>query len=128
MSGVSANKEGQPAELIQLWRRSFDQWLEGWSALFEQTLTTPETAAAGGRALDSILNVEKPLRENTAEQMDKWLEFFNMPSRRDVLRLAAQVNDANARLDDLQVLIEDLSDQIAELTADRRRVAAGEKP
>ena len=62
--------------------------------------------------LDSVLNVEKPLRDQTATLMQFWLEFINMPSRQDVVRLATQLNDANARLDDLQELVESLQDQL----------------
>lgn len=108
---------GAPAaDPFQIWRRSMDQWMEGWAAFFDQTLTTPEAAAAGGRTLDAMLNVEKPLRERTAATMQYWLEIMNMPTRRDLVRVLAQLNDANARLDDLQVQIETLSDQIAALT------------
>jgi len=127
MAGMGAGRDAQPTDPFQLWRRSFDQWLEAWSAFFERTLTTPETAASSGRMLDTMLNIEKPLRENTAELMQDWLEFFNLPSRRDWLRLAAQLNDANARLDDLQEQLEDLTDQVAEQTAGSGRVAAGGK-
>jgi hypothetical protein len=127
LTGTGTSGGDQPADPFQLWRRAFDQWLDGWSAFYERTLTTPETAAMAGRTLDTMLNIEKPLRENTAELMQDWLEFFNLPSRRDWLRLAAQLNDANARLDDLQELIENLTDRIAEMTAEGRRMTVGEK-
>ena len=106
-----------PADPFQLWRRSADQWLEAWTALMEQTFQNPQTVALSGRTLDSLLNVEKPLRERTTNAMAYWLEFWNMPSRTDLLRLAAQVNDANARLDELQVQLEDLSDRVEALNA-----------
>ena len=105
-----------PGDPFQLWQQSFDQWLAGWGAFFDETLTTPEAAAAGGRVLDTILNIEKPTRERTATFMQYWLEFFNMPTRSDVIRLAVNVNDANARLDELQELVESLGDQVAELS------------
>src|SRR5438067_1049231 len=63
--------QGDP---FQMWQKSLDQWVAGWSAFFDQTLTTPETAAAGGRTLDQMLNIEKPLRERTAATMQLWLE------------------------------------------------------
>ncbi|MBI2760329.1 MAG: hypothetical protein HYX51_02745 [Chloroflexi bacterium] len=111
-TGTAAPAAGDP---LQIWRKSMDQWMEGWTAFFEQTLTTPETAAAGGRALDAMLNVEKPLRERTAAQMQYWLEIMNMPSRRDLVRVLTQLNETNTRLDELQVQIEELGDRIAEV-------------
>src|SRR3712207_6167882 len=101
-----------PADPFQLWRRGFDRWLAAWSAYFEQTLTTPAAARASGRLLDAALNVEKPLREQTATTMQYWLEFFNLPSRQDQLRSARQLNDLAARLDELQEQFEDVTDQL----------------
>ena len=108
--------DDQPAaDPFGLWRQSFDQWLAGWTAQTEQTLQTPEAAVAGGRLLDQILNIERPLRERATTTMQFWLEFCNMPTRADLLRLATNINDANARLDELQVQVEAIADQITEL-------------
>src|SRR3712207_8676605 len=99
LAGQPRSDDGTRTDPFALWQRSFDQWLSGWSALFEQTLSTPETAAAGGRMLDQILNIERPVRERTASTMQYWLQFLNMPSRNDLLRLSANLNDPNSRLD-----------------------------
>jgi hypothetical protein len=80
-------------------------------------LQTPEAAAISGRMLDAWLNIEKPLREQTAEAMEFWLGFFNLPSRSGLIDVAVQVNEANARLDELHDLVEALSDEVAELKA-----------
>jgi len=124
LAGQSRADGGAPADPFQLWRRSFDQWLGGWSAFLEGTLQTPQAAAASGRMLDTILNVEKPLREQTAAAMEYWLEFFNLPSRNDMIRVASQLNDANARLDELQDQVETLSDQVTALQRAARQPAA----
>lgn len=117
LSGASRTAGQQPPDPFQLWRRSLDQWLEGWTAYLEGLLQRPEAISASGRMLDSILNVEKPLRERTAAAMQFWLEFINMPSRKDLIRLAGNLNDANARLDELQDQIEALTDQIVQTPA-----------
>ena len=113
-TGQTRADDGTRRDPFALWQRSFDEWLSGWSALLEQTLSRPETAAASGRMLDQILNVERPVRERTASTMQYWLEFVNMPSRNDLLRLATNLNDANARLDSLQQQLEDPQDQVRE--------------
>ncbi|MER3420840.1 MAG: hypothetical protein C4290_10095 [Chloroflexota bacterium] len=122
LAGQSAQGEGAPADPIQLWNQALDRWIEGWSAFFEETLHTPEAAAASGRMLDALLNLEKPLRERTAATMQYWLEFLNMPSRQDLIRVLSQLNEVNARLDELLDRVEDLSDRLAAL--ERRRAAA----
>jgi hypothetical protein len=122
--GQGRRGDGTPADPFQLWQRAYDQWLEGWSVFFDQTLSTPEAAAASGRLLDAWLNIEKPLRERTAARMQYWLEFWNLPSRHDTIRLAAQLNDANLRLDELQVMVETLQDELRALAARGDRAAA----
>jgi hypothetical protein len=105
------------ADPFALWRRAVDQWLEGWTLFFDQTLSTPEAAAMGGRLLDARLNLEKPLREMTTQAMADWLEFVNMASFQEQIRAAKQLNDVNLRLDELRELVEALTDQVAVLTA-----------
>lgn len=126
--GLSFSPDGPPPDPFQLWRRSLDQWIEGWSAFFDRILSMPETVDASGRLLNAMLNVEKPLREQTTETMQQWLEFINMPSRRDLVRLGRQLNDANARLDELQEQVEALEDRVADSAAAQpdsgRRAAA----
>jgi hypothetical protein len=124
--GQPGRRDDAPPDAFLLWRRGFDRWLAGWSAYFEQTLTTPEAARASGRLLDAALNVEKPLREQTATTMQYWLEFFNLPSRQDQVRSARQLNDVSARLDELQVQFEDVTDQLLdrETSTARARAAA----
>ncbi len=122
LAGQPTSGEGPPADPIQLWNQALDRWIEGWSAFFEETLHTPEAAAAGGRMLDALLNVEKPLRERTAATMQYWLEFLNMPTRQDLIRVLSQLNEVNARLDELLERVEGLSDRLAAL--EQRRAAA----
>jgi hypothetical protein len=116
LGGAGAAEAPAPSP-VALWRRAVDQWLEGWSLFFDQTLSTPEAAAAGGRLLDARLNLEKPLREWMTQQMADWLEFVNMASYQEQVRTAKQLNEVNLRLDELRELVEALADQVAALTA-----------
>ena len=112
--GIAPGGDGPPPDPFRLWRRSLDQWIEGWALFFEDTLSRPEAAAASGRFLDMWLNFERPMREQTATTMQYWLEFLNMPTRREQIRTAKQLNDVNARLDELQEQMEELTDQLAD--------------
>ena len=117
--GPAATPDAPPPDPVALWRRAVDRWLEGWSLALDQSLGTPEAAAAGGRLLDARLNVEKPLREWMTQQMADWLEFVNLASYQEQVRAAKQLNDVNLRLDELRELVEALSDQLAALTGGR---------
>lgn len=103
---------GVPFDPVQFMRTSADQLLAAWTSYLENTLQTPEAAAASGRYLYALLNVEKPLRENTSASMQFWLDFFNMPSRNDLIRVATQINEVNARLDLLSEMVEQLQDRL----------------
>ena len=119
--GPGRSADVAPPDPFTLWQKSVDQWLATMTTQLEQTLQNPDTAGAGGRFLDSLLNVEKPVRERTAATMQLWLEFLNLPTRRDLIRVATQLNDANARLDELQELVETILDRLDELAPERRR-------
>jgi hypothetical protein len=107
--------EKPPPTPSDAWKRSMDRWLGAWSAFLEETMNTPEFAALSGQTLNRVLDVQKPLRDQTEETMQRWLEAVNMPSRADTIRLARQLNDVNARLDELGDRLDDIEDALAEV-------------
>lgn len=115
--------EKPPPTPTEAWKRSMDRWLASWSSLLEETTTTPQFAAASGQALNRVLDVQKPLRDQTEEAMQRWLEAINMPSRADIIRLARQLNDVNARLDELGDRLDDIQDALAESGTRQGRAA-----
>jgi len=121
--------EGAPTDPIQLWNQALDRWIEGWSAFFEDMLHTPEAAAAGGRMLDALLNVEKPRRGRTAATMQYWLEYLNKSTRPDPVRELCQRHAMTAVVDELLERVEELSDRVTALSQrrpDRPRPDGGE--
>ena len=106
--------ERPPPTPAEAWKRSMDRWLNAWSGFLEETMTQPAFAATSGRTLDRMLDVQKPLRDQTEVTMQRWLEAINMPSRADVVRLARQLNDVNARLDELGDQLEAIQDALAD--------------
>jgi hypothetical protein len=105
--------EPPPPTPGEAWKRSMDRWLNAWSTFLEDVTTRPSFATAAGQTLNRVLDVQKPLREQTEATMQRWLEWFNMPSRSDLIRLARQVNEVNARLDDLGDRVEEIEDRLA---------------
>ena len=107
--------ERPPPTPGEAWKRSMDRWLTAWSGFLEDRMSQPAFAAASGQALNRVLDVQKPLRDQTEATMQRWLEAMNMPSRGDLVRLARQINDVNARLDDLSDQLESIEDALAVL-------------
>lgn len=112
-----------PAEA---WKRSMDRWLSAWTGVLEDAGQRPEFAASSGQALNRMLDIQKPLRDQTEATMQRWLDALNMPSRADLVRLARQVNDVNARLDELGDRIEEILDAVKAIH-DQHGVVEGER-
>ena len=91
----------KPPTPAEAWKRSTDRWLAAWSNFLEESMSRPEFSQVAGQTLSRVLDVQKPVREATTANMQRWLEVINMPSRDDIVRLARQLNDVNARLDEL---------------------------
>jgi hypothetical protein len=111
----AAEGEKPPPTPAEAWKRSMDRWLGAWSAFLEDMSTTPAFAAASGQTLNRVLDVQKPLRDQTEATMQRWLEAINMPSRSDFVRLARQINEVNARLDEIGDRVEDIQDAIGRM-------------
>lgn len=112
--------EKPPPTPAEAWKRSMDRWLGAWAGFLEETTTTPAFAAASGQTLSRMLDVQKPVRDQTEAMMQRWLEAINMPSRADVVRLARQLNEITARLDELGDKVEEIQDRLNEAMSEKR--------
>lgn len=114
---VQPTQEGErpPPTPTEAWKRSSDRWLTAWSNFLEESMSRPDFAASAGQTLNRMLDVQKPIRDQREATMQRWLEAMNMPSRADLVRLSRQLNDVNARLDELGDQIEELQDALADL-------------
>lgn len=117
---VQPAQEGEkpPPTPTEVWKRSSDRWLTAWSSFLEETMSRPDFAASAGQTLNRMLDVQKPMRDQSEATMQRWLEAMNMPSRSDLLRLARQLNEVNARLDELGDRVEEIQDALADLGGD----------
>lgn len=124
MAQPAADDQPPAPTPAEAWKRSMDRWLTAWSGFLEETMTQPDFAKAAGQMLNRTLDVQKPLRDSTETAMQRWLEAVNMPTRHDIIRLAEQVNEVNARLDDLGDRIDEIADVVATLGEGRTKRAA----
>ncbi|MGE0541471.1 MAG: poly(R)-hydroxyalkanoic acid synthase subunit PhaE [Dehalococcoidia bacterium] len=110
----AAEGEKPPPTPSEAWKRSMDRWLGAWATFLEESMNSPNFAATSGQTLNRMLDVQKPIRDQTEETMQRWLEAINVPSRSDFVRLARQLNDVNARLDAIADQIEGIQDALNE--------------
>jgi len=100
-------------EFMQQWKTFMDQWIEAWSRALGQAMSTEGFAQALSRYLDQYLAVQGPLRKSLEQYNDTALKTLGLPSRGQVVGVAAQVvsleeriERVEDRLDELKTLLE----------------------
>ena len=97
-------------EFMQQWKTFMDQWIEVWSQALGQAMATEGFAQALGRYLDQFLTVSGPMKKTIEQYNDVALKTLGLPSRGQVVGVAAQVVS-------LEEQIERLEDRLDELKA-----------
>jgi hypothetical protein len=100
-------------EFMQQWKSFMDQWIEVWSRALGQAMATEGFAQGLGRYLDQYLAVSGPMRKSLDQYNDVALKTLGLPSRGQVVGVAAQVvgleeriERVEDRLDELKALLE----------------------
>ncbi len=101
-------------EYMQQWKAFMDQWIEIWSQALGQAMATDGFAQALGRYMDQFLSVQGPVKKSIEQYNDMALKTLGLPSRGQVVNVAAQVvsleeriEQVEDRLDELKTLIKD---------------------
>jgi polyhydroxyalkanoic acid synthase PhaR subunit len=93
---------------MQFWRQFYQQSEQTWGKLLEQQQGSEAYAAMIGQTLDTYASFHRALRDN----MNRYLETMNLPSRDDFARLASQVVALEAKIDAVDEKIDDLQDRL----------------
>lgn len=100
-------------EFMQQWKTFMDQWIEACSQALGQAMSSEGFAQALGRYLDQYLAVQGPIRKSLEQYNDTALKALGLPSRGQVVGVAAQlvgleerIEQVEDRLDDLKTLLE----------------------
>lgn len=83
-----------------------DTYMDTWSKLMIDTVSSEAYAQAMGQWLDSYLTMSAPLRKTMETSTTRVLEQLNMPTRSDVTRLAERLTNVEMRLDDLDAKLD----------------------
>ena len=106
---MSNNKDDafNPFDPTVLLKELRDVNLDAWAKSMVSLVNTDAYAEATGRMLDTWLSSSGPFRKILEDSMTRTLAELNLPSRRDVTRIAERLTNIELRLDDLEVEIED---------------------
>lgn len=102
-------------DLMQQWKQFLDQWIAAWSKVLEQAMGTETFAKAMGKQMETFLNVSGPVRKAADQQIEAGLAGLGLPSRTQVVNVAAQIVQLEDKIDGLEDRIDALTRQIREL-------------
>ncbi len=108
---------GSNPDVLSQWKKFMDESIEAWSKVLGNAMETEAFAAAMGKFLDQYLSSIGPLRKGLQSSNEEVFRTMNVPSRKQVTDLAAQVVSLDARLEALEERIEEQGDSLARIEA-----------
>ena len=91
---MAEQSDQQTPDIMQIWREWLTQSERQFNSFFSQTMNTESFARSVGGAME----VNASLQRMTADGMQRYLTFMNMPSRADVLGLGEALQNIEDRL------------------------------
>ena len=99
---MAANDKG---DINQLFGQMLTQWEEMANQVANSVMSTPQF----GKGQDAALAVSLKLRETMHEQMTRFLDAANMPTKDDLVELRGAVGKLDERLDRMERGLEALA-------------------
>ena len=110
--------QGPPsADLMGQWKQFLDQWIAAWSKVLEQAMGTETFAQAMGKQMETFLNTSGPVKKAAEQQIDAGLAGLGLPSRSQVIGVAAQIVQLEDKIDGLEDRLDAVVKELRELTA-----------
>ncbi|WP_052947796.1 polyhydroxyalkanoic acid synthase subunit PhaR [Aneurinibacillus tyrosinisolvens] len=105
-----------PFDPFSLWKDLYDKSESQWSKVVDETMHKEDFSEWMGQFLNMYLQYENMIKQST----EKYLHQANMPSRADISNLASLMVNLEAKVDDLEEIVEEsLSQQMKTLEASR---------
>lgn len=116
---MSQNATGgfDPNDPFGTWRTIRDANLDAWAKGMTSFVNTEVFSKAIGLQLDTLLATSGPVKDMVHQYMDTYLAQVNLPSRGEVVSLAARLTNIEMRLDDMQAQLDEVLTAIHSLAA-----------
>jgi Poly(R)-hydroxyalkanoic acid synthase subunit (PHA_synth_III_E) len=95
-------------EFMQQWKAFMDQWIEVWSRALGQAMASEGFAQALGRYMDQFLSIQGPAKKAMEQYNDVALKTLGLPSRGQVVGVAAQVVNLEERIERVEDRLDEL--------------------
>lgn len=101
-----------PFDPFAMWKDLYDKTESQWSKVFDESMRKEDFSEWMGQFLNMYLQYQDMVKKST----ENYLAQANMPSRADLSNLASLIVNLEAKVDNLEEMIEeDLSHQISSL-------------
>jgi polyhydroxyalkanoic acid synthase PhaR subunit len=101
-----------PFDPFAMWKNLYDKTESQWSKAFDESMRKEDFSEWMGQFLNMYLQYQDMVKQST----EKYLSQANVPSRADLSNLASLIVNLEAKVDNLEEMIEeDLSHQISSL-------------
>ena len=110
--------QGTPSpDLMAQWKQFLDQWIAAWSKALEQAMSTEAFARAMGKQMETVLNASGPVKKAAEQQIEAGLAGLGLPSRSQVVSVAAQLVQLEDKVDTLDERLDAIAKQLQDLAA-----------
>ena len=106
----------QDFDFYQTWKDFYTQS----SAMMDGKMKDNFPSQGLGQVLEMNLQFKKMLDETT----ERYLEFVNLPTKKDLAKISSQIVNVDAKVDDLEELLEENKDQHADPVALQTEMAS----
>lgn len=107
-NGSSSSTDSATADVAQLWRAWLTETERQLNGFFGEILGTEEFARISGNFVDGYAVVQNSLNQ----QMERYLNTFNLPTHSDVIELAERLNSIEERISALETTLRNVADKV----------------
>jgi polyhydroxyalkanoate synthesis regulator phasin len=86
-------------DIMGQWKQFLDQWIDAWSRVLGQAMSTEAFAQQMGRSLETWLAAQAPLKKAGEQALEQTLQAMNVASRSQLTSVARQIVELEERLE-----------------------------
>jgi hypothetical protein len=106
-NGSSSSTDSATGDAAQLWRAWLSETERQLNGFFGEILGTDEFARLSGGFVDGYAVIQRALNQ----QMERYLNTFNLPTHSDIIELGERMNNIEERLASLEATIRSIVEQ-----------------
>lgn len=107
-SSSTGTADSANPDVAQLWRAWLTETERQLNGFFGEILGTEEFARISGNFVDGYAVVQNSLNQ----QMERYLNTFNLPTHSDVIELAERLNGIEERISALETTLHNVADKV----------------